>query len=56
LIAANGAVTARFGVAGRKAAMEMVGFYGGPPRSPLQPLNNEQSAILRGMLKEAGIL
>ncbi len=56
LISANGAVTARFGVAGLKAAMEMVGFYGGPPRSPLQPLNNEQSAILRGILKEAGIL
>lgn len=32
LIAANGAVTSRFGVAGLKAAMEMVGFYGGLPQ------------------------
>jgi len=56
LIAANDAVTARFGVAGLKAAMEMIGFYGGPPRSPLQPLNDEQRAILRGILKEAGII
>jgi 4-hydroxy-2-oxoglutarate aldolase len=55
LIAANDAVTARFGVPGLKAAMEMVGFYGGPPRSPLQPLNKEQREILRGILKEAGI-
>lgn len=56
LIAANDAVTARFGVPGLKAAMELVGFYGGPPRSPLQPLNNEQREVLRGILKEAGIL
>jgi len=56
LIAANAAVTARFGVAGLKAAMDMVGFYGGPPRSPLLPLNDEQRAILRGLLREAGII
>jgi len=56
LIAANDAVTARFGVAGLKAAMELVGFYGGPPRSPLQPLNNEQRAILRDVLNGAGII
>ncbi len=56
LIAPNDAVTTRFGVAGLKAAMEMVGFYGGPPRSPLQPLNNEQKAALRGVLEEAGII
>jgi 4-hydroxy-2-oxoglutarate aldolase len=56
LIAPNDAVTARFGVAGLKAAMELVGFYGGPPRSPLQPLNNEQRATVRGILQEAGII
>jgi 4-hydroxy-2-oxoglutarate aldolase len=56
LIAANAAVTARFGVAGLKAAMDMVGFYGGPPRSPLLPLNDEQRAILRGLLRGAGII
>jgi len=56
LISPNDAVTARFGVAGLKAAMEMIGFYGGPPRNPLQPLNNEQREILRGVLEEAGII
>jgi 4-hydroxy-2-oxoglutarate aldolase len=56
LIAANDAVTARFGVAGLKAAMEMVGFYGGPPRSPLMPINEDQKIILLGILKDAGIL
>ncbi len=31
-------VTKRFGVPGLKAAMDWFGFYGGPTRSPLQPL------------------
>ncbi len=56
LIAANDGVTARFGVPGLKAGMEMIGFYGGPPRSPLQPLSDDQRAVLRGILKEAGII
>ncbi len=56
MIAPNTAVTARFGVPGLKAAMEMVGFYGGPPRSPLLPLNDAQKETLRAILVEAGIL
>ncbi len=56
MIAANAAVTAQFGVPGLKAAMEMVGFYGGNPRSPMLPLNDEQKGKLRGILKEAGII
>ena len=35
----NSAVTARFGVSGLKYAMDQVGFYGGPTRRPLLPLN-----------------
>lgn len=35
----NSAVTSRFGVAGLKYAMDRVGFYGGPTRRPLLPLN-----------------
>ena len=56
MIAPNAAVTARFGVPGLKAAMETVGFYGGPPRSPLLPLNEAQKETLRTILVEAGIL
>lgn len=56
MIAPNTAVTARFGVPGLKAAMEMVGFYGGNPRSPLLPLSDEQKVIVRGILTEAGII
>ncbi len=56
IIAANDAVTARFGVPGLKAAMDLMGFYGGKPRSPLQPLGEEQRKTLEGILKEAGIM
>ncbi|XP_046851469.1 4-hydroxy-2-oxoglutarate aldolase, mitochondrial-like [Xenia sp. Carnegie-2017] len=42
LIAPNTAVTAGHGIAGLKAAMDMFGYYGGSPRSPLLPITNEQ--------------
>lgn len=56
MIAPNMAVTAQFGVPGLKAAMEMVGLYGGSPRSPMLPLSDTQRETLRNILKEAGIL
>ena len=56
MIAPNTAVTAKFGVPGLKAAMEMVGMYGGNPRSPMLPLNADQKETLRGILKGAGIV
>ncbi len=56
MIPANTAVTAGFGIAGLKAALDMVGLYGGPVRGPLQPLNEQQTAALRGILQTAGIL
>lgn len=56
LIEANNAITARFGIAGLKAAMDLLGYAGGPTRPPLQPLSEPEFAILRGILSEAGLL
>jgi len=56
LIAANGAVTVRFGIPGLKMAMDLIGMYGGPVRSPLRPLDENQSSELEGILREARIL
>ena len=56
LIEANSAVTSRFGVAGLKAALDLLGFYGGPVRSPLQPLSNDEKEELRNILVRAGLL
>lgn len=56
LIETNSAVTSRFGVAGIKAALDLKGFYGGPVRSPLQPLLAEEREELRSILVRAGLL
>jgi 4-hydroxy-2-oxoglutarate aldolase len=56
MIAPNTAVTAGMGVAGLKAAMDMLGLAGGKPRSPMQPLGDEQKGKLKKILQEAGIL
>lgn len=56
LIEVNAAVTARYGVAGLKAAMDMLGYYGGLPRPPLLPLAEDEKAALRGILAKAGLV
>ena len=56
LIEANRGVTSRFGVAGLKAAMDMLGYAGGPVRRPLRPLGEEDRQALRAVLIEAGLL
>ncbi len=56
LIEANTAVTSRFGVPGLKAAMDMLGYYGGPVRSPLMPLADDERETLRRILVKSGLL
>jgi len=56
LLPANRAVTARWGVAGLKAAMDMLGYFGGLPRAPLQPLEEPERLELRRILAEARLL
>ncbi len=56
MIPVNISVTAQFGVPGLKLALDWLGYYGGPPRSPLGPLDKAQQAALRATLIEGGIL
>jgi 4-hydroxy-2-oxoglutarate aldolase len=56
LIRANAAVTSRLSVPGLKAALDEIGYYGGPPRAPLLPLGEADRATLRGILEEAGLV
>lgn len=56
LIPANAAVTARYGVAGLKAALELLGHTGGLPRPPLLPLTSDERQELRGILVRAELL
>lgn len=56
LIAANTAVTAQFGVPGLKAALDTLGYYGGPVRSPLRVLGELDIQILKAILVDGGVL
>ena len=56
MIPLNHAVTAGFGIAGLKAALEMLGHYGGPVRLPLLDLGEDERQALARILTEGGIL
>jgi len=56
MLPVNTAVTAAYGIAGLKAAMDIIGYYGGPPRSPLLPLDDEGKAAVRKILETAGLI
>jgi 4-hydroxy-2-oxoglutarate aldolase len=54
LIDSNNAVTARWGIPGLKAAMDIIGLYGGDPRPPLLPLGEADREALRKVLTQTG--
>lgn len=56
LLAPNAAVTSRFGIAGLKAAMELVGLKGGDPRPPLLPATDDERAEVKQVFERAGLL
>jgi 4-hydroxy-2-oxoglutarate aldolase len=41
-----------YGVPGLKAALELIGYAGGPPRPPLRPVTSEIVDIIRGQLTD----
>jgi 4-hydroxy-2-oxoglutarate aldolase len=55
MLPVNLAVTTRFGVSGLKAALDMLGYYGGSPRLPLMPLDDERRRELANILEAAGL-
>lgn len=50
------AIVGGLGVPGMKAALDLVGLTGGPPRSPLKPLKEKERAAVRGALEAGGLL
>lgn len=48
-------VTSVYGVPGLKAALDLAGYAGGPPRSPLAPAPPEIVSIIRGQLEALGV-
>ncbi|MGH7458429.1 MAG: dihydrodipicolinate synthase family protein [Longimicrobiaceae bacterium] len=55
LAAVHQGVPVRFGVPGIKAALDLLGYRGGPPRPPLFPLSDADRNQLRRVLAEAGL-
>jgi 4-hydroxy-2-oxoglutarate aldolase len=56
LIPVNQAITSTYGAAGLKAAMDMVGYYGGKPRLPLETLNEFKKMELKKILTKATLI
>jgi len=47
---------AKYSVAGVKACMDIMGFKGGAPRRPIQPITPAQYAELENTIREAGLI
>ncbi len=56
MIPVNQAVTATYGVPGLKAAMDMLGYFGGDPRLPLMPSSEKEKSEIRRILTQAELL
>ena len=56
MLPVNTAVTATYGVPGLKAALDMLGYFGGDPRLPLLPASEKERGEIREILKKAGLL
>ena len=55
-IPVNQAVTVVYGVPGLKAALDMLGYFGGDPRLPLLPATEQEKSEIKKILRKAGIL
>jgi len=55
VISLNFAVTGRWGVPALKEAMDYLGYYGGPPRKPMLPVNQATKDELVKLLNECSL-
>lgn len=56
LTASTRGVLGRYGIGGLKAALDMLGYAGGPVRAPLQNVNEETRREIAKVLKQSGLL
>ncbi|RIV17129.1 4-hydroxy-tetrahydrodipicolinate synthase [Alicyclobacillaceae bacterium I2511] len=50
LLESNEALTTKWGIAGVKGALDIIGYFGGDPRPPLQPLGEMEKEELKRIL------
>jgi 4-hydroxy-2-oxoglutarate aldolase len=56
MLPVNNAVTATYGIPGLKAAMDMLGYFGGEPRPPLLPASEQERSEIKEILQQAELL
>ena len=56
MIPVNQAVTVVYGVPGLKAALDLLGYFGGDPRLPLLPSSGPEGSEIENILKKADLL
>ena len=56
MLPVNQAVTAVYGVPGLKAALDMLGYFGGDPRLPLLPSSEKEITEIKEILQKADLL
>lgn len=56
LLAVDRGVHGRYGIGGIKAALDLLGYYGGPCRAPLTTPDGDQIAEIKELLATAGLL
>ncbi len=56
LVPLNKMLTQTLGIPAIKHALDLLGFYGGPPRPPLLPLGEKEKRVIRDELERLGLL
>ncbi len=56
MLPVNQAVTTVYGVPGLKAALDMLGYFGGAPRLPMLPSSKREKSEMEAILKKADLL
>ncbi len=56
IIPLNNAIIQKYGIAGAKYAMDLLGFYGGPPRDPILPLDVNGKNAIKKILKKLNLI
>ena len=56
IIPLNNAIIQTHGIAGTKYAMDLLGFYGGPPRNPILPIDADGKKGIEKILKRLNLL
>ena len=56
LLKLNNLVTGKYGVAGLKAALDLIGYFGGLPRRPILPVGEKEKEEIRTALEELNLI